>query len=168
MEASLGQRWELVAPGIPALREAVTEDNERSGSLLSDVQAHAVCLDNAVLNLAHGDLHRGSCLFHLRHVVSGGRRLRRTVRSRGVLSAAHGHCLASLASGNILFLQVVLFQKPWRYFCNKALSAAHGHCLASLARGNTVFLQVVLFQKSWRYFCNKALSLWLISLEGAV
>jgi hypothetical protein len=67
-----------------------------------------------------------------------------------------------------LFLQVVLFQKPWRYFCNKALSAAHGHCLASLARGNTVFLQVVLFQKSWRYFCNKALSLWLISLEGAV
>ena len=28
MEASFGQRWKLVAPGIPALREAVTEDDK--------------------------------------------------------------------------------------------------------------------------------------------
>ena len=33
-----------------------------------------------------------------------------------LLSAAHRNCLASLARGNMLFLQVILFPKPWRYF----------------------------------------------------
>ena len=33
----------------------------------------------------------------------------------------------------MVFLQVVLFQKPRRYCCNKALSAAHGNYLASVA-----------------------------------
>ena len=32
------------------------------------------------------------------------------------LSAAHRNCLASLARGNRLFLQVILFRKPRRYF----------------------------------------------------
>ena len=31
-------------------------------------------------------------------------------------SAAHRNCLASLARGNMLFVRVVLFQKPWHYF----------------------------------------------------
>jgi len=37
-----------------------------------------------------------------------------------VLSAAHRNYLASLARGNRLFLQVLLFPKPWRYFWNGA------------------------------------------------
>ena len=34
----------------------------------------------------------------------------------GRLSAAHRNCLASLARGNMLFLQVILFQNLWSYF----------------------------------------------------
>src|SRR5215831_14907965 len=59
MEAGPGQRRELVAPGIPALREAVTEDDERTHTLLSDVHAHTIRLDNAMLYLAHHDLQGG-------------------------------------------------------------------------------------------------------------
>ena len=63
------QRWELVAPEY---QHSGSRDRGQRAvrSLLSDVQAHAICLDNAVLNLAHGDLHRGSCMFHLRHIAS--------------------------------------------------------------------------------------------------
>ena len=49
----------LVAPGIPALREAVTEDDKRTHTLLSDVHAHTIRLDNAMLYLAHHDLQGG-------------------------------------------------------------------------------------------------------------
>jgi len=52
----------------------------------------------------------------------------------------------------MVFLQVILFRKPWRYCCNKARSAAHRHCLASLARGGILFLQV---------YCPKTLALLL-------
>ena len=43
------------------------------------------------------------------------------------LSAAPRCCarlvtLASLARGNMVFLRVIGFPKPWRYGCNKALS----------------------------------------------
>ena len=62
MEAGLGQRRELMAPGIPALRKAVTEDDERTHALLSDVHANTIRLDNAMLHLAHHDLQRGLCL----------------------------------------------------------------------------------------------------------
>src|SRR5262249_38854405 len=36
--------------------------------------------------------------------------------SSGWLSAAHRHCLASLARWNLLFLHAISFQKPWGYF----------------------------------------------------
>jgi hypothetical protein len=60
METGRSQRRELVAPGIPALWKAMTEDNERAHALLSDMHAYAIRLNNAVLNLAHSDLHCGS------------------------------------------------------------------------------------------------------------
>jgi hypothetical protein len=56
MKAGLGQCWELVAPGIPALREAVTENDKRTHPLLSDVHANTIRLDHAMLHLAHHDL----------------------------------------------------------------------------------------------------------------
>ena len=34
----------------------------------------------------------------------------------GELSAAHRNYLVSLARWNLLFLQAISFQKPWRYF----------------------------------------------------
>jgi hypothetical protein len=56
MEAGLGQRWELMAPGIPALRKTVAEDDERAYAQLSDVYANAIGLDHTVLHLAHHNL----------------------------------------------------------------------------------------------------------------
>jgi hypothetical protein len=56
MEAGLSQRRELVAPGIPALWEAVTEEDKRPYSLLSDMHAQAIGLDYTVLYLSHDDL----------------------------------------------------------------------------------------------------------------
>src|SRR5262245_11069030 len=61
METSRGQRWELVAPGIPALRKTMTEDNEWTHPLLSDVDTHTIRLDHAMLYLAHHDLQRELC-----------------------------------------------------------------------------------------------------------
>jgi hypothetical protein len=59
MKAGLSQRRELMAPGIPALREAVTENDERAYTLLGYVHANTIRLDNAVLHLAHHDLQSG-------------------------------------------------------------------------------------------------------------
>jgi len=46
------------SPGLAPL-EAVTEGDERTHPLLGDVQADAVRLDHAVLNLAHVGLRHG-------------------------------------------------------------------------------------------------------------
>src|SRR5262245_4997552 len=51
-----------MAPGIPALWEAVTEDDERARALLSDMYANTIRLDNAMLHLAHHNLQRGLSL----------------------------------------------------------------------------------------------------------
>ena len=56
VEAGLGQRAELVAPGVPGLREAVAEDDERALALLGHVHADAVGLDGRVLHARHGPL----------------------------------------------------------------------------------------------------------------
>jgi hypothetical protein len=48
------------------------------------------------------------------------------------LSAAHRHCLATLARGNLVFVQVMLFRKPWRYFCNKALRRQSVHSVTAI------------------------------------
>ena len=52
--AGLRQGVELVAPGIPGLREAVAEQHQRAAAFLGDVHADAVGLDQAVLDVGHG------------------------------------------------------------------------------------------------------------------
>lgn len=52
-EARVGQRAELVLPGMPGLREAVQEHHQRAVALLGDMQADAVHVNHAVLNHAH-------------------------------------------------------------------------------------------------------------------
>src|SRR5262249_35662110 len=54
VEAGAGQRAELVTPGVPGFGKAVTHDDERPHALLGQVDAYAVRLDRAVLELAHG------------------------------------------------------------------------------------------------------------------
>ncbi len=51
-EAGLGQRPELVPPGVPGLREAVQQQHERALALLRDVQLNAVHVDHPMLNHA--------------------------------------------------------------------------------------------------------------------
>ena len=53
VEAGLRKRRQLMPPGIPGLREAVAENDQRARPLLGDVHANAVRLDGAVLDLAH-------------------------------------------------------------------------------------------------------------------
>ena len=57
VEAGFGQGPELMAPGIPGLREAVTEHDQRAFALLRHVHSNSVGLDRAVPHLAHGSLH---------------------------------------------------------------------------------------------------------------
>ena len=47
------------------------------------------------------------------------------------LSAAHRYCLTSLARGNMVLVQMILFRKPWRCVGNKAytLALSTGHVL---------------------------------------
>jgi hypothetical protein len=51
--AGLGQRDELVAPGVPGFGEAVEQDDERPRAALGDVHADAVSLDDAMLYVSH-------------------------------------------------------------------------------------------------------------------
>ncbi len=57
VEAGFGQRLKLMAPGIPGLREAVTEQDQRTFALLGDVHSNPIGLDRAVPHLVHGSLH---------------------------------------------------------------------------------------------------------------
>ncbi len=54
MVAGLGQRLELMAPRIPALRPAMAEEDERPLACLGDVDAKAVRLDEPVGDVGHG------------------------------------------------------------------------------------------------------------------
>ncbi len=49
-ETGLGQRPELVPPGVPGLREAVQQHHERALALLRDVQPYTVHVDHPMLN----------------------------------------------------------------------------------------------------------------------
>ena len=51
--AGLCERCKLMTPGVPALGKAVAEQNQRSLSLLGDVEADAVDLDDPLRRLAH-------------------------------------------------------------------------------------------------------------------
>jgi hypothetical protein len=53
VETSVGEGRELMTPGIPALRETVTEQDERASALLCDVQADAVGPHKAMAELGH-------------------------------------------------------------------------------------------------------------------
>ncbi len=57
VEAGFGQGAELMAPGIPGLREAVAKDDQRTFALLCHVHPDSVGLDRAVPHLVHGSLH---------------------------------------------------------------------------------------------------------------
>ena len=46
VEARLRQRIDLVAPGVPAFRKAMAQQNKRALALLDDIQADAVGLDD--------------------------------------------------------------------------------------------------------------------------
>src|SRR5438094_6152587 len=50
------QRRQLMPPGIPGLRPAVTEHDRRPLAHLGHMQADAVCLDDAVLGRVHREL----------------------------------------------------------------------------------------------------------------
>lgn len=52
-ESRFRKGWNLMAPGIPRLREAVAEDDRRPGSLLGDIDADAVRFDDACNRLRH-------------------------------------------------------------------------------------------------------------------
>src|SRR5262249_25592926 len=47
------QRIDLVAPGVPAFRKAVAQQNKRALALLDDIQADAVGLDHPLDRFAH-------------------------------------------------------------------------------------------------------------------
>src|SRR5262245_24446690 len=53
VKSGVTERRQLVAPRVPALGETVTENDERTRTLLGDSQANPVRLDHPVLNLAH-------------------------------------------------------------------------------------------------------------------
>ena len=55
-EAGLGERAELMPPGVPGLGEAVAEDDERALAPLRHVHADAVGLDDRVLHARHWTL----------------------------------------------------------------------------------------------------------------
>jgi hypothetical protein len=48
MKSRSGQRWQLVAPRVPTLREAMQQNDQRTLSGFHDVHADAVCLDRSV------------------------------------------------------------------------------------------------------------------------
>jgi hypothetical protein len=52
VESGRGQRRELVAPRIPAVRKAVAQDDQRPFPLLSNVEVDAVRLDHAMRDSA--------------------------------------------------------------------------------------------------------------------
>jgi len=54
LEARLGQRIDLVPPGVPAFRKAVAQQNNRALALLDDIQADAVGPDDPLDRFAHG------------------------------------------------------------------------------------------------------------------
>jgi hypothetical protein len=49
MESCISERWYLMPPGIPALRETMAEDNQRPLALLSEVHLNAVGVDESVI-----------------------------------------------------------------------------------------------------------------------
>src|SRR5215831_15543582 len=53
VEARLTQGLELMAPGIPRFRKAVTHDDQRSRAMLDVMHANTVGLDGAMFHLGH-------------------------------------------------------------------------------------------------------------------
>src|SRR5215831_15229808 len=53
VEARLAQSLELMAPGIPRFRKAVTHDHQRSRAMLDVMHANTVGLDDAMFHLGH-------------------------------------------------------------------------------------------------------------------
>src|SRR5919108_1910505 len=47
------QRRQLVPPGVPTLREAMAQDDQRALALLGDMHPDPVCCDEAVVHLCH-------------------------------------------------------------------------------------------------------------------
>jgi len=47
------ERWYLMPPGIPALRETMAEDNQRPLALLGEVHLNAVGVDESVVYCCH-------------------------------------------------------------------------------------------------------------------
>ena len=79
-----------------------------------------------------------------RATVASRMQCRQRLSDLAWLSAAPRCCarlvtLASLARGNLVFLQAILFRKPWRYVCNKQLSG-YAHRL-QLFQGRILVLQ---------------------------
>src|SRR5215472_6566894 len=53
VEARLAQSLELMAPGIPRFRKAVTHDHQRSRAVLDVMHANTVGIDDAMFHLGH-------------------------------------------------------------------------------------------------------------------
>lgn len=53
MEASFGKRFELMTPGIPTFRKAMTEQNQRTFPLFGYMDTNSVAVDNAVMDISH-------------------------------------------------------------------------------------------------------------------
>lgn len=53
VEPGLREGAELMAPGVPALRKSMTEDDQRACALLGHVHPDAVRLNRAMLDLRH-------------------------------------------------------------------------------------------------------------------
>jgi hypothetical protein len=68
-------------PGIPALGKAVAEDDERSFTLLGDVQADAVRLDHPMRHLGRRRIHPG-CRLRASPAGLGGSGFKRLRESR--------------------------------------------------------------------------------------
>jgi len=51
VEAGLGERRQLVAPGVPRLRKTMAKHNKWATPLLGDVHANTVGLGDAMLNV---------------------------------------------------------------------------------------------------------------------
>ena len=52
-KASFPERLKLVPPGIPRLRESMTQEHERTGAAFGDVHANSVRFDEAMLEFNH-------------------------------------------------------------------------------------------------------------------
>jgi hypothetical protein len=53
MEPGLGERRQLVPPGVPGFGKTVAQDDQGTRPLFGHVHAYAVCLDGTVTDLGH-------------------------------------------------------------------------------------------------------------------